>query len=74
MVDKEKLEVIVGSILINVRIFGDKVLLELIERFDKVKLSSFVINMFVIDELVFDKEVKDVIDLVYNNIYKFYKV
>lgn len=74
MVDKEKLEVIVGSILINVRIYGDKVLLELIERFDKVKLSSFVINMFVIDELVFDKEVKDVIDLVYNNIYKFYKV
>lgn len=74
MVDKEKLEVIVGLILINVRIYGDKVLLELIERFDKVKLSSFVINMFVIDELVFDKEVKDVIDLVYNNIYKFYKV
>lgn len=60
--------------MVNIRINGDKVLLELTEKFDKVKLSSFVIDIIVIDEFYLDKEIKDVIDLVYDNIYKFYKV
>ena len=73
VVDKEKLEAIVGPILTNVRTYGDKALLELTERFDKAKLSSPVINMSATDEPVLDKEVKDAIDLAYNNIYKFHK-
>lgn len=72
--DIVKLEVIVRFIMVNIRINGDKVLLELTEKFDKVKLSSFVIDIIVIDEFYLDKEIKDVIDLVYDNIYKFYKV
>lgn len=72
--DIVKLEVIVRFIMVNIRINGNKVLLELTEKFDKVKLSSFVIDIIVIDEFYLDKEIKDVIDLVYDNIYKFYKV
>lgn len=73
VVDNEKLEAVVKPILTNVQNNGDKALLELTERFDKAKLSSPVINMSATDEPVLDKEVKDAIDLAYNNIFKFHK-
>ena len=73
VVDKEKLEAIVGPIMANVRTNGDKALLELTEKFDKAKLSSPVIDVSAADEPVLDEQVKAAIDLAYNNIYKFHK-
>ena len=73
VVDTAKLEAIVRPIMANVRTNGDKALLELTEKFDKVKLSCPVIDMKTIDEPHIDKGIKSAIDLAYNNIYKFHK-
>ena len=73
VVDTAKLEAIVRPIMANVRANGDKALLELTEKFDKAKLSCPVIDLTKTDEPHLDKEIKDAIDLAYNNIYKFHK-
>lgn len=73
VVDTAKLEAIVRPIMANVRTNGDKALLELTEKFDKAKLSCPVIDMAAADEPDLDKEIKDAIDLAYDNIYKFHK-
>lgn len=73
VVDTVNLEAIVQRIIANVRASGDKMLLELTEKFDKAKLSSPVIDVSSIAEPVLDKEVADSIELAYDNIYKFHK-
>ena len=73
VVDTTKLEAIVRPIMANIRTDGDKALLELTEKFDKAKLSCPVINITATDEPHLDKEIKDAIDLAYDNIYKFHK-
>ena len=73
VLDTAKLEAIVKPIMANVRCNGDKALLELTEKFDKAKLTHPVIDVSVADEPVLDKDVRDAIDLAYNNIYKFHK-
>lgn len=73
VVDTAKLEAIVRPIMANIRTNGDKALLELTEKFDKAKLLSPVIDITATDEPHLDKEIKDAIDLAYDNIYKFHK-
>ena len=73
VMDTAKLEAIVRPIMANVRTNGDNALLELTEKFDKAKLSCPVIDMTATDEPQLDKEIKDAIDLAYDNIYKFHK-
>jgi len=73
VVNTAKLEAIVRPIMANVRTNGDKALLELTEKFDKAKLSCPVIDMTATDDPHLDKEIKNAIDLAYNNIYKFHK-
>lgn len=73
VVDTAKLEAIVRPIMANVRSNGDKALLELTEKFDKAKLSCPVIDVSAADEPLLERDVKDAIDLAYDNIYKFHK-
>lgn len=73
VVDTAKLEAIVRPIMASVRTNGDKALLELTEKFDKAKLSSPVIDVSAVDEPVLEKDIRDAIDLAYDNIFKFHK-
>jgi len=65
----------VQSIISTVKSDGDSALLSYAEQFDKVKLSSLFIGK---DELIqlakqIPKEVKNAIDIAYQNIYKFHE-
>lgn len=73
VVETAKLEAIVRPIMVNVRTSGDKALVALTEKFDKAKLSCPVIDMTATGEPHLDQEIKDAIDLAYDNIYKFHK-
>ena len=63
----------VRPIVEAVRTQGDKALLELTEKFDKVKLSSTVIfPPFGPETMQIEKAVKEAIDVAYANVYKFH--
>ena len=68
-----KLESLVKPIIENVKQNGDKALLELTEKFDKVKLSSPVLEVGSLQVPALSENVKAAIDLAYDNIYKFHK-
>ena len=73
VVDTAKLEGIVRPIMADIRTNGDKALLELTEKFDKAKLAHPVIDVSAVDEPVLERDIRDAIDLAYNNIHKFHK-
>ena len=72
-VDAAKLGPIVKGIIANVCSNGDRALLELTEKFDKVKLASPIIEVSSVQEPLLESKVKDAIDLAYENIFKFHK-
>jgi histidinol dehydrogenase len=65
----------VQSIISTVKSDGDSALLSYAEQFDKVKLSSLFIDKPELIELAkqIPKEVKNAIDIAYQNIYKFHE-
>ena len=73
VVDVNKLTGIVKPILDDVRKNGDKALVKLTEKFDKVKLSTPVIDNLNETDVKLEKDLQDAIDLAYSNIFKFHK-
>ena len=71
-VNSPKLEALVRPIIDNVKTNGDKALLELTEKFDKVKLSTPVLEVNSLKEPSLNKEVREAIDLAFDNIHKFH--
>ncbi|XP_062520256.1 uncharacterized protein LOC134195265 isoform X2 [Corticium candelabrum] len=65
---------LVNPILENVKRRGDKALLELTEKFDKVTLTSPVLTSQQVSEMVVElsDEVRSAIDLAWDNVYKFH--
>lgn len=65
---------LVNPIIENVISNGDKALIELTEKFDKVKLQSPILKAPFPPELYqLPKEIKDALDLSIDNVYKFHK-
>ncbi|ODV59800.1 trifunctional histidinol dehydrogenase/phosphoribosyl-AMP cyclohydrolase/phosphoribosyl-ATP diphosphatase ASCRUDRAFT_9025 [Ascoidea rubescens DSM 1968] len=65
---------LVNPIVENIKNNGDKALIELTEKFDRVKLSSSIIKAPFSPELYqLPKKIQDALDLSIENVYKFHK-
>ena len=65
---------VVDGIFNNVELYGDKSLIDYTNKFDNVKLSHLKINADKISnsEKNIGKELKDAINIAFDNIYKFH--
>lgn len=70
----EHLEDVVRPILEEVRQYGDRAILELTEKFDKVKLDGLLVSAAEIKEAegLVDQKLKDAIQIAKQNIYRFH--
>jgi len=70
----EHLEDIVKPVLAEVRQHGDRAIIELTEKFDKVKLSGLIVSDAEIKEAegLVDQELKEAINIARQNIYRFH--
>jgi len=66
---------IVDEIFTNVELYGDKSLIEYTNKFDKVDLNNLIVSDKKINnsENLIDDNLKESINVAYNNIYKFHK-
>ena len=66
---------IVDEIFTNVELYGDKSLIEYTNKFDKVDLNNLIVSKKKINnsENLIDDNLKESINVAYNNIYKFHK-
>ena len=66
---------IVDEIFTNVELYGDKSLIEYTNKFDKVDLNNLIVSEKKINnsENLIDDNLKESINVAYNNIYKFHK-
>ena len=66
---------VVDGIFNNVELYGDKSLIDYTNKFDNVKLTDLKINADKINnsEKNIDKELKDAINIAFDNIYKFHE-
>ena len=66
---------VVDGIFNNVELYGDKSLIDYTNKFDNVKLTDLKINPDKISnsEKNIDKELKDAINIAFDNIYKFHE-
>ena len=66
---------IVDEIFTNVELYGDKSLFEYTNKFDKVDLNNLIVSSEKINnsENVIDQNLKESIEIAFNNIYKFHK-
>ena len=71
----ESVKDVVDGIFNNVELYGDKSLIDYTNKFDNVKLTDLKINVDKISnsEKNIDKELKDAINIAFNNIYKFHE-
>ncbi|MDB4097792.1 histidinol dehydrogenase [Flavobacteriaceae bacterium] len=66
---------VVDDVFNNVELYGDKSLIDYTNKFDNVKLTDLKINTDKISntDKYIDKELKDAINIAFNNIYKFHE-
>ena len=66
---------IVDEIFTNIELYGDKSLIEYTNKFDKVDLNNLIVSKKKINnsENLIDDNLKESINVAYNNIYKFHK-
>jgi len=66
---------IVDEIFNNVKLYGDKSLIDYTNKFDKVNLNNLIVSDKKINnsENEIDKDLKESINIAFNNIYKFHK-
>jgi len=66
---------VVDEIFNNVKLYGDKSLIDYTNKFDKVNLNNLIVSDKKINnsENEIDKDLKESINIAFNNIYKFHK-
>ena len=66
---------IVDEIFTNVKLYGDRALIDYTNKFDKVDLNDLIVSDQKINnsENDIDKDLKESINIAFNNIYKFHK-
>ena len=66
---------VVDEIFNNVKLYGDKSLIDYTNKFDKVNLNNLIVSDEKINnsENEIDKDLKESINIAFNNIYKFHK-
>ena len=66
---------VVDEIFINIELYGDKSLIEYTKKFDNVELNNLKVSSEKINnsENDIDKDLKESINVAFNNIYKFHK-
>ena len=73
--DNTQIKKIVNDVFDNVKVNGDKALIQYTKKFDKIDLKeiSFDLERIDISEIDIDPELKESIDNAFNNIYKFHE-
>ena len=73
--DNTQIKKIVNDVFDNVKVNGDKALIQYTKKFDNIDLKeiSFDLERIDISEIDIDRELKESIDNAFNNIYKFHE-
>ena len=73
--DNNQIKKIVNDVFDNVKVNGDKALIQYTKKFDNIDLKeiSFDLERIDISEIDIDSELKESIDTAFNNIYKFHE-
>jgi len=73
--DNTQIKKIVNDVFDNVKVNGDKALIQYTKKFDNIDLKeiSFDLERIDISEVDIDSELKESIDTAFNNIYKFHE-
>ncbi len=73
--DNTQIKKIVNDVFDNVKVNGDKALIQYTKKFDNIDLKEISFDLEIIDisEIDIDPELKESIDNAFNNIYKFHE-